>query len=137
MPFVMDSPEVHKEATTLMLVDDDKDLLWLMSHALERRGFEVKAFDHAPSMAQVRDVHPSVIFLDVDIGAESGEDVCGKIKGKEGSAQVPVILISSHPTDRLRESALRCGADGYMTKPFDLECMSQVARHYSKDRPSA
>lgn len=133
----MERTETHMEAPTLMLVDDDKDLLWLMSHALKRRGFVVKAFDHAPSMAQVRDVQPTVIFLDVDIGTESGEEVCGKIKGGTTSPQIPVILISSHPMDRLRETALRCGADGYMTKPFDVERMSRLALQYAEGRPSA
>lgn len=130
----MERSETQKKAATLMLVDDDKDLLWLMSQALKRRGFTVKAFDHAPSMAQVMEVRPSVIFLDVEIGSENGEDVCEKIKGEPGSSVVPVILVSSYPKEKLRETALRCGADGYLTKPFDLERMSQLAHHYGEGR---
>ncbi|MEO5584820.1 MAG: response regulator [Flavobacteriales bacterium] len=133
----MERSETHRKAATLMLVDDDKDLLWLMSHALKRRGFIVKAFDHAPSIAQVKDVRPSVIFLDVDIGTESGEEVCGKIKGSADLSAYPVILLSSHPNDSLRKVASRCGADGYMTKPFDVERMSQLADHYAGLRPAA
>lgn len=133
----MERKDNTKEATTLMLVDDDTDLLWLMSHALKRRGFQVRTFSHAPSLDQVRDIHPSVIFLDVDMGMESGEDVCGQIKGQADSARVPVILLSSHGMDRLKETALRCGADGYMTKPFDAERMTMLAHQYAKQRPAA
>lgn len=133
----MEHKDTAKDRATLMLVDDDKDMLWLMSHALKRRGFEVKAFDHAPSMAQVRDVHPTVIFLDLDIGTESGEEVCGKIKDAPNSLRVPVILLSSHPKEKLRETALRCGADGFMTKPFDVERMSQLVMRYAIERPAA
>lgn len=133
----MERAEIKRPDATLMLVDDDKDLLWLMSHALKRRGFDVKVFDHAPSMAQVRDAQPSVIFLDVDIGTESGEEVCGKIKKEPDSSFVPVILLSSHSKDILRETAGRCGADGYMTKPFDVERMSQLAHAYAGKKPAA
>ncbi len=133
----MERKDRPKETATLMLVDNDKDLLWLMTHALQRRGFVVKAFDHAPTLAQVRSVRPSVIFLDVEIGEESGEEVCGKIKGGAEPSRVPVILISSHPMDRLRETALRCGADGYLAKPFDVEHMIRSVHQYAKERPLA
>jgi DNA-binding response OmpR family regulator len=126
----MDRP---KNTVSLILVDDDKDLLWLMSHALRLRGFQVEAFDHAPSLAQIRDLHPSVILLDVEVG----EEICGKIKGGTDPSPVPVILLSRHPIDKLRETVLRCGADGYLIKPFNVERLTRSVHRYAKDRPVA
>ena len=133
----MERLDTPRNAGPLLLVDDDTDLLWLMSSALKRRGFEVRTFSHAPTIEQVRQVQPSVIFLDLDIGTESGEEVCGKIKQGDSVLHVPIILLSSHNKDHLRETARRCGADGYMTKPFDLDRMSSLARNYLMERPAA
>lgn len=115
---------------SVMVVDDDEDLLWLLTRTLKQGGFSVKSFTRPPSMRTLREIHPAVLFLDVEIGAESGEEVCGQIKSEVGTAYLPVILISSHNTEKLRATALRCGADGYLNKPFNLEGMKRLAQHY-------
>ena len=69
-----------KALPTVMLVDDDQDLLWLLRRVLIKQGLNVKSFSSAPTVAMVKEIHPAVLFLDVEIGQESGEEVCGKIK---------------------------------------------------------
>jgi len=132
-------PEVTsgERRTTVMVVDDDRDLLWLLSRVLRKKGFNVQGFTSAPSMEMVKKIDPAVLFLDVEIGAESGEEVCGRIKHGTDGSKVPVILISSHAKERLRETARRCGADGYLTKPFDLRGMTMLAKYYAGHRPAA
>ncbi len=121
----------HKEsAATIMVVDDDKDLLWLLQRVLVKQGLDVKSFSSAPSMDVVKEIHPAVLFLDVEIGAESGEEVCDRIKRSQAVPHLPVILISSYAKESLRERAKRCGADGYLTKPFDLQGMARLAKLY-------
>ena len=96
----------------------------------------MKSYTRPPSIHLLREVHPAVIFLDVEIGTESGEEVCGQIKSAEDTADLPVILISSHAPEKLRATALRCGADGFLNKPFDLDGMMRLAQRYV-DRQAA
>lgn len=120
-----------------MLVDDDQDLLWLLRRVLIKQGLNVKSFSSAPSVAMVKEIHPAVLFLDVEIGQESGEEVCGKIKKSAIATQIPVILISSHAKDKLRATAKRCRADGYLTKPFDMQGMAKLAKLYVQAQKAA
>ncbi|MBZ0205474.1 MAG: response regulator [Flavobacteriales bacterium] len=131
-------PEVTSGArrTTVMVVDDDRDLLWLLSRVLRKKGFHVQGFFSAPSVETVKKIDPAVLFLDVEIGGESGEVVCERIKHSTDLPKFPVILISSHAKERLRETAQRCGADGYLTKPFNLRGMAMLAKYYVSRPPA-
>ena len=121
----------HKESpATIMVVDDDKDLLWLLKRVLVKQGLDVQSFASAPTVEMVNAIHPAVLFLDVEIGAESGEEVCDRIKRSMAVPHIPVILISSYAKESLRERAKRCGADGYLTKPFDMQGMARLAKLY-------
>ena len=113
-----------------MVVDDDKDLLWLLKRVLVKQGLDVKSFASAPTVEMVNAIHPAVLFLDVEIGSESGEEVCDRIKRSMAVPHIPVILISSYAKESLRERAKRCGADGYLTKPFDMQGMARLAKLY-------
>ena len=133
----MEPTFTYKETPpTVMVVDDDQDLLWLLRRVLVKQGLKVQSFSSAPSVDMVKEIHPAVLFMDVEIGQESGEEVCGRIKKANAMPQTPVILISSHAKDRLRATAKRCGADGYLTKPFDIQGMARLAKLFIAARPA-
>ena len=50
-----------------MLVDDDQDLLWLLRRVLVKQGLDVQSFSSAPSVDMVKEIHPAVLFMDVEI----------------------------------------------------------------------
>lgn len=126
----MEPQETDQGPATIMVVDDDRDLLWLLCRHLGKAGLAVECHAHAPSAALVEQVRPAVLFLDVEIGQENGEEVCGRIKASPVGPDVPVILISSLPQDSLRAAAERCGANGYLAKPFDMQGMTRLAKQY-------
>jgi CheY-like chemotaxis protein len=125
-----------KPAATIMWVDDDRDLLWLMARTLGRQGFLVKTFDHPPSWEQVTQSRPSVIFLDVDLGTEDGVEVCDAIKHDRRGRSIPVVLVSAQAPEKLRAAAKACGADGHVSKPFDPRRIVELAQHYA-EQPAA
>ncbi len=87
---------------TIMVVDDDVDLLQLTRIALEREGFLVEALTKAPSWEDLTRSKPSVVFLDVELGGENGLEVCRAIKANKHAVDLPVILISGIGADRLK-----------------------------------
>ncbi|MEO8734712.1 MAG: response regulator [Flavobacteriales bacterium] len=113
-----------------MWADDDRDLLWLMSRALRRDGISVKTMDHAPTSCEIIKEHPAVLFLDVDLGDANGADVCNKLKRDHTGASIPVVLVSAQSSEKLRDTARACGADGFITKPFLPSRILQLAKQY-------
>ncbi len=111
----------------LMVVDDDADLLWLMRGALVRSGFAVQVSTHAPTLQAVRDAHPAALVLDLEIGQESGEEVCREVKQASDLVGLPVLLISGKPGAALHGAAAQCGADAVLAKPFRLRELVQMA----------
>lgn len=126
----MEPQDADHDPATIMVVDDDRDLLWLLCRHLGKAGLEVECHASAPSVALLERVRPAVLFLDVEIGQENGEEVCGRIKASPAGPDLPVILISSLPQDSLRAVAERCGANGYLAKPFDMQGMARLAKYY-------
>lgn len=119
-----------KGSGVVMVVDDDRDLLFLIQRVLRREGLEVEAFSTPPTMHQVKGIDPGVIFLDVELGTQSGEQVCRQLKDAGIKEDLPVVLISAKPVEDLREAAVRCGADFYLAKPFDMRGLARVAKEY-------
>jgi len=115
-----------------MWADDDRDLLWLMTRTLRRDGITLKTFDHAPTCGEIVKEHPAVLFLDVDLGDSNGADVCERLKSDRIGASIPVVLVSAQPSDQLRDTALACRADGYITKPFLPDHIVRLAKQYAQ-----
>lgn len=76
-----------------------------------------------------------LILLDENLTWGWGSDVCVLLKSDEQTASIPVILISAIP--KIAEIAERCGADGYIRKPFDIyDVIDMVNEHYREPAKS-
>jgi DNA-binding response OmpR family regulator len=77
-------------------------------------------------------IQPDMVLLDVRIigSPKSGADICREIKSRQGTSQLPVMLISGECD--LRTIARECGADAYLAKPFDIyNLLAQVKEYLS------
>lgn len=118
-----------KPPTTVMVVDDDPDLLGMMKRTLERGGFTVAARSEPPDWKDLEEAAPAVVFMDIRLGKADGTQACAAIKGNKRSAGLPVILISGE--DQLDKRARSCRADGYLSKPFKPQLLLDLAAHYA------
>lgn len=101
------------------MVDDDRDILEVVGLVLEADGLAHELMDHLPSVEEIRRLDPVLILLDVRLTGShrKGTEFCRDLKS-QGPAHVPVLLFSSeHDLSGLAE---QCGADGFVTKPFDI-----------------
>ena len=108
----------------LLLVDDEPDILLMLQINLELEGHEVVlAGNGEEALARIADSAPDLVLLDVMMPVLDGWGVLERMAGGDGP-RPPVIMISakSQPTDA--RHAYRLGADGYVTKPFDLETLT-------------
>ncbi len=120
------------ERPTIMLVDDNEDLLLAMSFLLERYGFNVDARTSPPNWVVLKAIQPALLFLDVELTPHNGVNICKSIKENLTDLNLPIVLISGHSADQLLDEARYCHADAILTKPFDSGSMKRLAEHFTR-----
>jgi len=122
----------------LLLVEDDRALADLLIWHFERGGFEVRRTgdgDEALMLAQ--EEQPDIVILDWMIEGISGLEVCRRLRRKERTGNVPIIMLTARGEESDRVRGLDTGADDYVTKPFSpRELMSRVAAVLRRVRPA-
>lgn len=105
--------------TTVLIVDDDPQLLRALSINLKARDYRVvTAMDGATGLAAAAAELPDVVILDLGLPDLDGSEV---VTGLRGWSQVPILVLSARDDPRVKVSALDAGADDYITKPFGMD----------------
>ena len=122
-----------------MAVDDEPDILELVSLHLRKANYRVSAFTDADSLYRslAREV-PDLIILDLMLPDVDGLEICRYLRGHERFASVPIIMLTAKTEEADRVIGLELGADDYVTKPFSpRELVARVRavlrRHDRKD----
>jgi DNA-binding response OmpR family regulator len=114
---------------SIVIADDDPDILRLLERRLSRRGYEVATVaDGRAALEAVRRTDPDAVLLDRLMPGMSGEEACATLKADERTAAIPVVLLSAQASEREIVEGFGVGADDYLTKPFDLEELDQRLR---------
>jgi DNA-binding response OmpR family regulator len=113
---------------TILLVDDDADILGAMRTVLERRGYRVvTAADGNAGLAAAERESPDLVVVDMMMPRKSGFLVLEKLKSRGGGP--PVIMITANEGSRHRAYAEALGADDYIRKPFAMDkLLESIAR---------
>ncbi len=102
-----------------LIVDDDKDLLDVMTYALRREGYEiVSAADGLQALDRLRSDPPDIVILDIRLPRLGGFEVCRRIRH---ISEVPIIMLTARGEEHDVLRGLQLGADDYITKPFSLK----------------
>jgi DNA-binding response OmpR family regulator len=100
----------------LLVVDDDVDLLAVVTFALRQAGLPVvQANSYGTALAEFRREQPNLVILDINLPGGSGFDLCDIIR-KESA--VPIMMLTARGEEADLVRALELGADDYLTKPF-------------------
>ncbi len=103
--------------TTILVVDDQRDIREALCEQLERNGFTAMAADSAAVARECLESHPiEIVVLDIMMPGETGLSLCKSISE---TSKVPVILLTALADETDRIIGLEIGADDYVTKPFN------------------
>jgi two-component system response regulator VicR len=105
----------------ILIIDDDPDILEILNLIFEQEGFEVKLSETGEEAEQLAHINPDLVLLDIRIlgSGKNGADICYKIKSRPETQFLPILLFSSE--ENIEEISEQCGADGYISKPFEVE----------------
>lgn len=119
---------------TILVVDDEPDVVLLMERTLRAEGFEVlTAYDGISALDIAAREMPDIILLDVMMPMMSGYEVCSQLKAAPETRDIPVLCITSAHTGEARARSREVGAEGIVPKPFlPEELVAQIRRHLPK-----
>jgi len=104
---------------TVMVVDDSITMRRVASKLLERHNYEViTAKDGVDALAQLQDVHPDVILLDIEMPRMDGFELATHMQNEASYSGIPIIMITSRTGEKHRDRALEIGVTNYMGKPY-------------------
>jgi len=103
----------------IAIIDDEPDILELVSLHLTKAGFSVKEFADADSFNEFIETNtPDLIVLDLMLPDTDGLELCKTLKKKDAFAAIPVIMLTAKGEETDKILGLELGADDYVTKPF-------------------
>jgi len=117
----------QKRPTTVLIADDDLEILNLTRSLMRRRGFEVlEASDGDEAMRQLLENHPDLVILDVMMPGQSGWEVCRSIRETDSLKNTGVIMLTGVGHRMNEMTSPLYGADGYLDKPFEFEDLDKL-----------
>jgi DNA-binding NtrC family response regulator len=109
----------------LLLVDDEASIRFSVGDYLERCGFAIEEADSVVSaVARFRSAHPDLVVLDYELPDGNALEIMEQLRQHDES--VPVIILTGHGSINLAVTAIKLGADQFLTKPVELAALRLV-----------
>jgi two-component system, OmpR family, phosphate regulon response regulator PhoB len=121
----------------ILVVEDESDLALLLAYNLEAEGYAAECVERGDE-AELRlaENPPDLLILDWMLPGVSGLEICRRLRAREGTRTLPVIMLTARGEEGERVRGLSVGADDYVVKPFSVpELMARVRALLRRSRP--
>jgi signal transduction histidine kinase/ligand-binding sensor domain-containing protein/DNA-binding NarL/FixJ family response regulator len=119
--------QIVNNRPVILLIDDDAEMRRYITRLLQGDYSIQEAANSAEGFESILEVEPDIIVCDVVMqGGLSGVEFCSKMKESSSFSHIPVILLTGSSSPEIKLKGIECGADDYITKPFERELL--VAR---------
>lgn len=116
----------------IVLLDDDPDILDVLSFVLKSHGYEVYSYagyeNNEALMKMITEIQPSVIVSDVYMPVANGKELCLNMKNNSKTKNIPFILMSA--AEFAGKDISKTCADEFIKKPFDMATFEKTVEHY-------
>jgi two-component system phosphate regulon response regulator PhoB len=133
----LQSARVAAAAPRILIVEDEAALALLLAYNLEAEGFIVEREERGDE-AELRlaEAVPDLVILDWMLPGASGFEICRRLRAREATKTLPVIMLTARGEEAERVRGLSIGADDYVVKPFSVpELMARVKALLRRSRP--
>ena len=131
------SRAVASKLPRILVVEDEADLALLLRYNLEAEGYSAESVERGDE-AELRVVEsaPDLVILDWMLPGVSGLEICRRLRAREQTRTLPVIMLTARGEEAERVRGLSVGADDYVVKPFSVpELMARVRALLRRSRP--
>ena len=126
------------ERGSVLVVEDDREINSLVGAYAQICGFEYRAaLDGATALREARREAPSAVILDLMLPDVDGFEVCRRMRTELHLVGVPIIILSALSGEKDKARGKECGADEYLTKPFNPDQLIKTLMEYAgQQQPS-
>jgi two-component system phosphate regulon response regulator PhoB len=124
---------------TVLVIDDERDLIDLVRYNLEKAGFDVIGATKAEAGLEIAKLNsPDLVVLDIMMPGQDGLEVCRQLRSDARTARVPIIMLTAKASEADRVVGLEIGADDYLAKPFSpRELVARVRALLRRNAPAS
>lgn len=131
---VMEEEEPGKDSPTVLIIDDNQDILDYMRSLLSVKYRVLSASDGVTGLRMAVKHIPDIIVSDVVMPCMDGVECCSRLKSEMLTCHIPVILLTACSLDEQRIRGYDGGADSYISKPFDSQLLLSRIRNLLDNR---
>jgi DNA-binding response OmpR family regulator len=117
---------------TILVVDDDQDILDFLDDALTFEGYQVLTAVDGAALALAQQAQPSVILLDLQMAGMDGQEISRRLRADAATAAIPIIVMSA--MDRLEAMVTGMPVNGHLAKPFELRLLMETVAQWCPQR---
>ncbi|HTH30003.1 MAG TPA: response regulator [Lacibacter sp.] len=118
----------------ILIADDDESIRDIFQLILGNAGYLIDVSPNGEDIFNNSFEVPDLFLLDKQLAGYNGLDICRRLKSNPETKDIPVVMISASPD--IGPLSVAAGADAYIEKPFEIEYLRAIIRHYIK-KPAA
>lgn len=114
----------------ILVVEDEDNIALALNYLMSREGYHNdRIANGADALPRIRETRPDLVLLDIMLPEVSGFEICQAVRLDPGLADVKILMMTARGAGVERQKGLALGADGFISKPFELaELRSEVRR---------
>lgn len=113
----------------ILIVEDEDNIALALEFVMMREGYDhSRVADGAEALSRIRDTHPDLVLLDVMLPGASGYEICQGVRLDPSLADVKILMMTARGSAIEKRKGLAIGADGFITKPFELKELREEVR---------
>ena len=128
--------DADKEKDNLLIVEDNRELLFVMQEVLSRHYNVFVATNGLEALDIVHDENIQAIISDISMPKMDGIELCRRIKQNIDTSHLIFVMLTANISSQSQIEAYNSGADAYVTKPFETEVLITLLRHLKEQRQS-
>lgn len=118
MPITADPSDID-----ILVVDDEKDVVEVVSHFLEEEGYSVHTAYDGEEALEKADPEIDLIVLDIMLPGVDGYEVCRELRSRVETEDIPIVFLSAKTEEEDQIEGLMLGGDDYLTKPVSPQVL--------------
>ncbi|WP_461450676.1 response regulator transcription factor [Mucilaginibacter sp.] len=117
----------------LLIIEDDVDILEILDCIFCEEGYQVVLSETGFESEDLSMINPDLILLDLRLSStgREGATICMRLKSKAETCHIPIILLSAERD--IKQVCTDCGADNYLSKPFDIDQLTVMVNSMVKN----
>ncbi len=128
--------EDHPPKVEILVVEDEDNIAIALNYLLTREGYsQTRIATGAGAVEMIRAKKPDLVLLDVMLPEVSGYEICQSVRADPECEDVRILMMTARGSAMERRKGLAMGADGFISKPFELkELREEVRKILTTDR---